>query len=263
MNNQITFKALNNVSDEQICENKKVNRCRGIQKVGKRMVEPHLAVVGGSPDIGNFIDELKCFDGEIWAINGAYDWCRSVGINAIFYAIDPSHLLVPLVKNVHKAILADTVHQDIFDYLGDKVNEIVWLGVNDVKYSTTATATAPMVAAESGYKHVTFYGCQSCFGVADTHIYKNDSLSKIWVRCGGVEYITCSQFIMQAEFLAELSRGLPKGILIKGSGFLSSLIEHRFFEVTHVTRSMHEYFERQTNGKIYSSSTTSYEKSCC
>lgn len=245
MNNQITFKALNNVSIEQIHANQKVNRRRGISKVGKRMVEPRLAVVGGSPDVGDFIDELRCFDGEIWAINGAYHWCKSVGIDAIFYAIDPSHLLVPLVKNVYKAILADTVHQDVFNYLGDKVNEIVWLGKNDIKYSTTAAATAPMVAAESGYKHVTFYGCQSCFGTGDTHIYKNDVLSKIWVKCGGIEYITCSQFIMQAEFLAELSNGLPKGILVKGRGFLSSLIDHKFFEVTYVTRSLNEHFEKQ------------------
>lgn len=244
MNSQIAFKALNNVSDEQIEENRRINRSRGISKVGVFSVCPRLAIVGGGLDLNLFIDELKCFDGDVWAINGAYEWCRSVGINAIFYAIDPSRLILPLVRNVHMAILVDTVHQDVFDYLSTKVSEIAWSGLDAIKHSTTAAATAPMIAAERGHNCVTFYGCQSNFDSVTTHIYKNDELSKIWVQCGGIEYVTCSQFIMQAEFIASLARRLPKGIKVEGEGFLSSLIEHGAYEVTHVTRSMNDSLKR-------------------
>ncbi len=247
MNDQITFKALNNVSEAQIASNRKVNRARGIFKVGTSPVKPRLAIVGGGLDLGRFIDDLKRFDGEIWAINGAYDWCKQVGINAVFYAIDPSIRLMPLVRFVDKAVLADTVHQAVFERLGAKVVEIAWTGPHDIKHGTTAAATAPMIAAERGHSHVTFYGCQSSFFSGVTHIYKSDELSKIWVKCGGVEYVTCPQFIMQAEFLAGLARGLPKGIAVRGQGFLSSLIEHGVFEVTHVTRSINDGFRRQIN----------------
>lgn len=244
MNDQITFKALNNVSNAQIASNRKVNRARGIPKVGTLPVKPRLAIVGGGPDLGPFVDELKCFDGDIWAINGAYKWCKSSGIDATFYGIDPSFRLLPLVRNVHKAVLADTVHQSVFENLGAKVIEIAWTGPSDIKHSTTAAATAPMIAAERGHRHVTFYGCQSSFTAVTTHMYKNDALSKIWIKCGDVEYVSCPQFIMQAEFLAGLVRGLPKGLAVRGQGFLSSLIEHGTFEVTHVTKSINEGIEK-------------------
>ena len=244
MNDQIIFKALNNVPDAQIESNRTVNRGRGIPKVGDFPIKPRLAVVGGSHDLEDFVDELKCFDGEIWAINGAYAWCKSVGVCAIFYAIDPSVFLSPLVDDVHKAILADTVHQEVFDKLGSRVAEIAWTGPDAIKHSTTAAATAPMIAAERGHNHVTFYGCQSDFDISNTHVYKNDELANIWLRCGDVEYVSCPQFIMQAEFLAELARGLPNGIEVKGKGFLSTLIEQGSYEVTHVTRSMNDSLER-------------------
>jgi len=240
VNEQIVFTALNNVSDAQIASNRVVNRSRGIPEVGSFSVKPRLAVVGGSYDSEDFIDELKSFDGDVWAINGAYDWCKSVGICADFYAIDPSVFLLPLIDNVHRAILADTVHQEVFDKLGSKVAEIAWTGLDAIKHSTTAASTAPMIAAERGHNHVTFYGCQSDFGVTSTHVYKNDELTNIWLRCGGVEYVSCPQFIMQAEFLAGLSRGLPKGISVKGKGFLSSLIDHGTYEITHVTKSFNQ-----------------------
>jgi len=247
MNDQITFKALNNVSEAQIASNRQVNRGRGVPKVGTFPVKPRLAIVGGGPDLGRFIDELRRFDGEIWAINGAYNWCKASGVDAVFYAIDPSFRLLPLVRIVHKAVLADTVHQAVFVNLGAKVAEIAWTGPSDIKHSTTAAATAPMIAAERGHNHVTFFGCQSSFTASTTHMYKNDKLSKIWIRCGGIEYISCPQFIMQAEFLAKLARGLPTGIEVKGRGFLSSLIEHGTFEVTHVARSINEGLKRQVN----------------
>ena len=245
MNDQITFKALNNVSDVQIARNRKVNRRRGIPKVGSFPVKPRLAIVGGGLDLGRFIDELRCFDGEIWAINGAYNWCKAIRIEAMFYGIDPSFRLLPLVRCVEKAILADTVHQAVFDSLGDKVVEMAWTGPDDIKHGTTAAATAPMIGAERGHNHITFFGCQSSFDPMATHMYKNADLSKVWVKCGGVEYISCPQFIMQAEFLAPLARGLPKGIEVKGQGFLSSLIEHGTFEVTHVARSINDGLKRQ------------------
>lgn len=246
MNDQITFKSLNNVSDAQLSSNRKVNRNRGILKVGDSPVKPRLAVVGGGLDLGRFIDELKCFDGEVWAINGAYNWCKATRIVATFYAIDPSFRLLPLVRSVDKAILADTVHQAVFEKLGTKVSEIAWTGPRGIKHGTTAAATAPMIAAERGHNHVTFYGCQSSFDTIATHMYKNDDgLSKIWIQCGGNEYVSCPQFIMQAEFLAGLARGLPKGIEVKGRGFLSCLIEHGIYEVTHVTRAVNDGFKEQ------------------
>lgn len=252
MNDQITFKALNNVPDSQIELNRFVNRDRGIFKLGSssKSVKSNLAVVGGGTDLTYFVDELKRFDGDIWAINGAYRWCRSVGIDAVFYAIDPSPLIVKLLSevHVHNAILADTVHQEVFKILDTNVREIAWTGPKDIKHSTTAAATAPMIAAERGHRKVTFFGCQSHFDHGGTHVYKNDtSISKIWVDCGKFKYVTCPQFIMQAEFIAKLARGLPTGIEVKGNGFLTSLIENGKYKVTHVVESISEGLERQLN----------------
>lgn len=247
MNDQISFKSLNNVPEDQIKGNRTANRDRGIPKIGDFPVVPRLAIVGGGLGLNFFIEELKHFDGDVWAINGAYEWCRAVGIDAVFYAIDPSPLIIPLTEGVHNAVLADTVHRDVFDNLGDKVGEIAWTGLQGVRYGTTAAATAPMIAAERGHKHVTFYGCQSDFSIVNTHIYKNDKLSKIWVRCGGIEYITCPQFIMQAEFIAGIARILPKSIRVRGRGFLSSLIDHGTYKITHVIKSIKDSCERQTN----------------
>jgi hypothetical protein len=256
MGEQIDFVALDNVPGEQIEANKAVNRGRGIPKVGDFSVLPRLAIVGGGSCVSYYIEELKNFDGDVWAINGAYEWCKSVGIIADFYAIDPSPLILPLIKNVHSAILADTVHQDVFENLKCKVSEIAWLGSGYITNGSTAASTAPMIAAERGHKQVVFYGCQSNFNTDSTHIYKNDKLSKIWLTCGNYRYITCPQFIMQAEFLAELARSLPKSIIVKGRGFLSSLIEHGTYNVTHVNKSINDGFKR----KFYGSSIACIKK---
>lgn len=244
MNDQVVFKALNNVSEKKLEENRQVNRSLGIPCGGSHPVHPRLAIVGGGLDVDNFIDELKRFPGEIWAINGAYSWCCSVGIDAVFYAIDPSPMILSLVDDVHSAVLADTVHQDIFIKLGSKVREIIWTGLHGISHGTTAASTAPMAAAERGQKHVTFYGCQSNFTELRTHIYKNDKLSKMWLTCGDVEYVSCPQFIMQAELIAGIARGLPQSISVKGSGFLSNLIEHGTYRITHVNRLTNDYLKR-------------------
>ena len=238
---KIRFEPVGYVPDDVVSAYRAYSRSLGLPEIipgrAGAAVAPHLAVVGGSPTVVNYIDNLREWDGDIVAVNGAWEWCRDSGIDAIFYTIDSS-VFAP--DGVHQAILGDTCRPELFDALWGAETEIVMLGDGGVPLSTTSAGTVPSWACWRGHKTVTFFGCESSFG-ARTHAYKEEShlLNKVWVMCGQ-EYETCPQMIMQAEVLAEMARTFPGYINVEGEGFLPALIEHGDYTVTHVSPKLAE-----------------------
>jgi hypothetical protein len=236
--NKIAFIAKCGVPDAGIERNRQHSRGLGLPEVGFKPVAKSLAVVGGGPSISGIVKELQEFDGDIWAINGTYHWCIENGIDAIFYAIDPHETVIAgYAEGVTKAVVADCVDKSVFEALSGADVELAHTGINDILHDTTAASTAPMIAVARGHESVTFYGCESCFSNG-THAYKDDrdEYTLLWVECGGKEYTTTPQFIMQAEFMAEMARSLPTFMQVPGEGFLQALIEHGDYKVTYVSQ---------------------------
>jgi len=236
---KINFVSLDPVSQETLAEHRDYSRGLGLPEIGSRPVTDRLAIVGGSPSVVNHIEELQNFDGEVWAINEAHEWCQNNGIVATFYCIDPTDTFEYL-STTTKAVLADIVAPSVFDDLIANDCDIELVRLDEIMHGSAAASSGPQIALRRGHKHVTMFGCAQSF-TTSTHLYKDVSRhNQLWVECGGTEYRTTSQNVMQAELLAELATAFPSFITVKGEGFLPALIKHGDYDVSHVSRHIHD-----------------------
>lgn len=196
-----------------------------------------LAVVGGGHSILKHIEALRNWPGDIWAINGTWEWCRENGIRAYFYSIDPKPLLIPFVGGI--AILAGHCAPGAFE-AADKAYRI-----KEPVLGPTSAVAATAAAINAGYRTVTFFGCEGSYQGSTTHAYDDRYVRDlVRVQCGG-SHLTKLEFILQTEQLANVIRRFPKIYSERSGGFLSALIEHGDYDVTHGPRRMLEGMNMQ------------------
>jgi hypothetical protein len=186
-----------------------------------------LAVVGGGASVLDYLNELKEWPGEIWAINMTAQWLRANGIDCWFYSIDPSPDLVPMVSG--KAILAEFCDPACFEAADD-----VRKGMGCIPGPTSAVG-ASYLGVKAGFSRVVFFGCDSSYGET-THVYRNEAVPDLArVSCGGESFLTKLEMILQAEQLAQVIKTFPEIYSERGGGFLHALVEHGDYDVTHVS----------------------------
>ena len=236
---KITFIATSQFDDLTLERNAQHSNRLGYPLIGQAgAVAPNLAVVGGSPSVVNHIDELKAWDGDIWATNGAFLWCLDNGIEATFYAVDPLPALAAVAAKANRAVLSSICDPSVFEAVKGPV-EIFPHG--DLPSGTSGVATSPMAAATRGHRSVTLFGCESSFeGQEHAYSWPHKTESRLVVECGGKQYMTTPQLIMQAEYIAEIARGVPGFVTVAGGGFLPALINHGDYEVIKVSRNIME-----------------------
>ena len=208
-------------------------------RLGFPKMEPaatsRLAVVGGGPSVAGHADELLSWDGEIWAINGAFNWCLRHGIDAAFFSIDPLPQTAAHGHGANRAVLATWCHPNTFDALsGADIS-----AVRPVMHGATSATAAPTLAIEAGYREVTFYGCESSFGES-THVYGNRGVGNLMkVSCNGQEFLTTPDMMMQGEFLGDLIRQVPC-FHDRSGGLLSAFIASPEIDVIAATQAIHK-----------------------
>lgn len=133
-----------------------------------------LAIVGSGPSVSEYLDELKAWPGEIWAINGAYRFLLDEGVHVhAFVGLDPVPGLreYVTVRGKHVSYLLSSVCDPcVFDELA---GEDVWLwhskgyeyppGSHPVGGGTTCLTRAPYLAHMVGWRDITVYGADSSF----------------------------------------------------------------------------------------------------
>ena len=243
---KISFVAQCVVDDDTLASYRRRARGLGLPEIGQSgPLSVPLAVVGGAPDVVNYIDELAQWPGDVWAINHTADWCWDNGIDAALYTIDSVDDIVSTAERSRRAVLADSVHPRVFDACSNVT--LARTGIDAIIHDTTSAATAPMIAAEAGYSKVVFFGCGGSFD-GPTHINKDVAGNRLLIRCGGAEYLTAPDLLMQTDFLSEVARAANGWIEVRGSGFLSALIEHGDYDVIAASRGIHDALEAE-NGE--------------
>lgn len=250
---KINFTGINPVPDEQIVRNWEYARSLGFPKIGKAETE-HLAIVGGGPSIASRLDELKSWDGDIWAINGAFKWLRERGVKATFFSIDPTDLILDDLTGARRAVLGMTCHRSVFSVLNDiHVEAFATHGPGAIQAGATTATSGIHAALVWGYKTVTFFGCEGSWGEQYTHAYGNARPTGglpqfhdlIRVSCNGEEFLTAPDMIMQTEFLAKMIRELPKFAFEKSGGLLAAAVKSPDIEVIAGTPALHRAVEEQ------------------
>lgn len=207
-------------------------------RVSVESAHPHrLAVVGGGSSLSHHVGTLRTWPGDIWAINGAWQWCVKNGIEATFLACDPDPIVMRWAEGgVRKALLGNTCPPGVFEML-KKADVKIWEcdGEAGAIAGRGSTATCvPHLAARMGHlEGVTFFGCESCYVPGQTHAYFHEGwrLDELLIECGGNEYLTAPDFYIQAIELSRIIRELPGYLDERSGGLLRAMIATPEFHV--------------------------------
>ena len=144
-----------------------------------------LAIVGSGPSVGRRLEPLRHWSGEIWAINGAYDYLLGHGIVPHgFFCVDPLPGLAEYVANAQRETtfyVAATCHPAVLDALAG-FNVVLWFpeqesriypeGATEITGGTSAFARAPFMAHALGWRDMTIFGADSSFESTGQYCYQ-------------------------------------------------------------------------------------------
>ena len=253
---KIRFEGGPPVSHNDILLNLMCARALGLPMVKKVPAhERKLAIVGGSPSVGDYLEELRAFDGDIWAVNGACRWLHERGIESTFISVDPHEIVVKWVgPEVKKALLCARIHPDVFQVLKHAEVQIFELyqdnAVNGVHCCSSTASLGFDLATDLGYRNVTWYGCEGSYGgnlngdnASDkTHAYAEPSEKReerMVIECGGKEYLTAPDFYIQSCELSELICKFPLYFRERSGGLLRAMVESGGeHEITKISRKL-------------------------
>jgi hypothetical protein len=204
-------------------------RGRGLKSYREVMAaRPRLAVVGGGPSINRHVDEIKAFDGDVWAINGAFHWCRGHGIDAAFIACDPHPRVATWANGAKRALLEMRVDTQVFDLLANADVAVFDCGDGPgmIRCGTSTVSSTPHLAVRMGYRQVTLFGCESSYPLqSTTHAFQHEERAdELLIACDGKEYLTAADYYMQAMELSRYVREVPEFIIERCGGLLRAMI---------------------------------------
>lgn len=175
------------VTDDEFAHNLRINLERGIPRCEPlpERENNRLAIVGSGPSVRDYLEEIESFDGEVWAINGAYNFLQGQGIVAQgFLGCDPLPGLCDYLKRPNKATtfyLAGTVDPTTFDAVEGHDVRMWFLKSENIKYpgglwavtgGTTVLLRAPFLAWMLGFRDLTFFGADSSFDPNGRYCYE-------------------------------------------------------------------------------------------
>lgn len=220
------------------------NKRRGLPFVEPTAPRPGsvLGVIGSGPSIKEHVSALKDFPGDLWAINATWLWAKEQGIDATFFSLccAPGWNRMFREPVTGDALITSVTEPELLD---------IWAGGNvrlvdtidgTVKTGATTATGVPGLALLLGYSHVVFFGCESSYP-SETNSHAHDKGSKIHpvrvvVRAAGADYLTTPEFLMQAEWLAEMIRRIPFMYSERSGGLLSALVADPDYDVIAASR---------------------------
>lgn len=209
----------------------------GFPRLGKAET-PRLAIIGGGPSIRNHIEEIKSFDGDVWAINGAFQWCRENGIDAWFFSADPSEAVAKFTKGAKRAFVAMDSHPAVFKSLANAKVESIDL--DGLAHGPSTSTSAPIIGLKRGYTEYHFYGCEGSFAET-THAYGDFGLEMLLrVKCNDEEFLTTADMMVQVEYLGELMRQAPTQLIDKSGGLLAAFIKDPVISVEAASKHLYD-----------------------
>jgi hypothetical protein len=237
---RIKFRAVNCIPEEVLEQNRRRNTALGLPDVSKHSGASHcLAVVGGGHSIKEHVDELRGWPGEVWAINGAFQWCREHGIEATFYTVDPSTSLTEQCRGAKRAVLASLCSPLLFDAMRGADIEVAQVGEGGLPSYATSAGSSPAIAIVRGHREITFFGCESSFD-KQTHLYKNVPTGvEVLIDVSGQQFLSDATLLLQAEFLSEIIRAAPDVFNERSGGLLSALVSEPDYDIIAASREIH------------------------
>ena len=196
-----------------------------------------VAIVASAPSVGDYVQTLREWDGEIWGINGAFRWMIHRDIKpTAFIGVDPELMLKDyLIDPPEDATyyLASQVHPGVFDHLVNRKvmlwhnsdKEVKWpLGSILVHGGSSCLTRAPWLACMLGWQDVHLFGGDSSF-THKTHVYGgNIPTNFCFAEAGGEVFRTHKVMMVQACDVVDMVQSFPGTITAHGRGLMQSML---------------------------------------
>lgn len=225
--------------------------CDGLERIQKQ--EPHgrkVAICGGAPSLVENLQELKEWDGEIWAVNGTAKWLNDRGIKATFLTCDPGDFSAWDFTGVDDALIATCCRPDLRGrFKNCRLFDLCETHEGGMTGGTTSASRAISVALHLGYYEIHIFGCDGSFKLGNDHVDRHDDEQNILiVEAGGNQYATYMEYLLQCESLGSIMRLAPKVFKCRSGGLLKAVIDHpETWEIVAVSAAMKEHLE-EVNG---------------
>jgi len=203
--------------------------CAGLPRLPKK--EPHggkLAIVGGGPSVSDRLDELREWDGEIWAINATAKWLDDRGIKSKFITVDPGLFPKEMVDGVEEAYLATLCHPQMREFF-PKVSffDMFETDPDGITGGTTTASRALSLAINQGFYDITLYGCEGSFTIGQDHVDRNEMRPEMAViQAGDEHFVTYLDYLTQTQTLADMIRLAPNVFKQRCGGLLEAMIKN-------------------------------------
>ncbi len=212
---------------------------------------PVCAVVGGGPSVMDHLDELKNWDGDIFAINDTGKYLSDNGIASYVLSVDGTRTpfrIGPLVKG---AIFASRVHRCQFTQLKDKSIRVFDMAEEDnikgIEGGATTVCRTPHLFLRMGYAGIMYFGIDGSFAGDITHVSgKSDSAhdNMLIVRAGGKDYVTHAGFLMQHQYMTAIMQKYPEFLYNASGGLFAAMIANMdTWEVIAVAEDLKQKYE--------------------
>lgn len=181
-----------------------------------------LAIVGSGLSIRERFQEIADFNGEVWAINGAFGWLRDHGVEATFFSIDPLPIVGAFSQGARRVILASQCDPAVFGARIGEGAEICCIRREDV--GGFSAVGAVVVALDCGFKEISLFGCECSFKPEAVHV-DGRTLDEtfIVVGVGDEEFLTRPAYYQQALGLSAMIGRAP-AIKERSGGLLGALV---------------------------------------
>ena len=221
-------------------------RARGLPAVQTMRSRKRLAIVGGGPSVRDHLEEIRAFDGDIWAINATNQWLRERDIASTSFSVDPQPELAPMMVGSTSAVLAEACDPSVFDTVGGVP---VWtLETTRGQCGSTSASAAFWAGIVSGHEQIVLYGCESSISSkGETHVDRIERFPHLMtIEAGGKRYLTEAGLYVQAQELATIIKTHPTRFSERSGGLLRGLIENEKFKTVWVSPALREKLRPQT-----------------
>lgn len=194
---------------------------------------PVCAVVGGGPSVADRLDELRNWNGDVFAINDTGKYLSENGIASTIISVDGTRIpfrIGPLVKG---AIFATRVHRCQFSQLKGKPIRVFDMAEEDnkkgIEGGPTSICRTPHLLLRMGYAGIAYFGMDGSFAGDITHVSgKSDSAfdNMLIVRAGGREYVTHAGFLLQHEWMLQAFRRHYRFLYNASDGLFRAMLEN-------------------------------------
>lgn len=213
----IEFRATSAYPDEHLNRNIEHARSLGLPDMKDYRFTGPVAVVGGGLSSLGYVETLRRWEGPVWAINGAWQWCWDNRIDATFFSIDPNPSIAEMADGAREAILAERCDPKAFQ---SAARTHIY---SDNVGGCSSAGAAICAGVKSG--QVTLFGCECNYQTGRSHIYGHKQPQyELIVKCAGMHFLTQPNLVMQARELAIMLLEAPQIVRETSGGFLRAMI---------------------------------------